>query len=423
VKVVHVNADDVAGGAARAAHRLHEGLRRQGHDSCLFVSRKRSHDPTVVVLRPSVRFTARLRRRLAGRWIDGRLAHYTSSCPPGYERFHGERTAFGAELVAQLPSADVVNLHWIAGFVDYRAFFGRVPQHTPVVWTLHDMNPFTGGCHYDLGCGRYAEGCGSCPQLGSSRQEDLSHQVFQRKRRIFERIDAGRLHLVALNDWMAAEVKRSVLLRRFPVTVIPNSLDTEVFAPRERALARDVLGLPRDARVVLFVATSIHNRRKGFALLTRALAGLQDTDDLCLLSLGAGQPGADPGIPHVHLGVVENERLLSLVYSAADLFVIPSLQDNLPNTVLEALACGVPVVGFEVGGIPDMIQHGVTGLLVPAADAEAMGRAVRHLLEDESSRAEMADRGRRVAADEYALEVQALRYARLYEAVCGASRA
>lgn len=417
MKIVHLSTHDVAGGAARAAYRLHTGLRRLGHDSLMFVRQRHSYDPDVIAYRPASDLPTRLRRRWRRAQLGRDSAPYHASQPSGYDRFHEDRTRFGADLIAQLPRGDVVNLHWISDYVDCDSFFSRVPHQTPVVWTLHDMNPFTGGCHYDLGCGRYVDGCGACPQLGSRTERDLSHQVFQRKRRVFERIDPGRLHLVALNYWMAAEVRRSVLLRRFPVTVIPNGLDTEVFAPRERALARDVLGLAREARVVLFVATSVDSRRKGFALLAETLREMGDLPGLHLLSLGTGQPAVDPGIPHVHLGTVQNERLLSLVYSAADLFVIPSLQDNLPNTVLEALACGSPVVGFEVGGIPEMVRHGVTGLLVRAGDTAALSEAIRDLLEDEARRLEMAARCRGVILGEHTLQAQAGRYVELYQTI------
>lgn len=414
MKVVHLSTYDIAGGAARAAYRLHSGLRRLGHDSLMYVYRQRSNDPTVTAFKPPKDLPTRLRARLRRERIRRSFARYGASRPPGYERFSDDCTVHGSELVAQLPPGDVINLHSIADFVDYRSFFTRVPQHTPIVWTLHDMYPFTGGCHYDHGCGKYVSGCGSCPQLGSSDSADLSNQIWQRKRKVFEQIESNRLHLVALNNWMATEVKRSPLLQKYPVVVIPNGLDVDDFAPRDRRYARDVLGVPQDAKVLLFVASSVENRRKGFALLTKVVARLKDSANLWLISLGTGDQNVSQEIPHIHLGSVGNDRLLSVVYSAADVFVIPSLQDNLPNTVLESLACGTPVVGFDVGGIPDMVRPGVTGLLAPATDVAAMSNAIRRLLSNEAARLEMAINCRRVAVKEYALEVQAARYTELY---------
>jgi glycosyltransferase involved in cell wall biosynthesis len=420
VKIVHLSTSDVSGGAARAAYRLHTGLRRLGHDSCMFVARRHSSDPTVTAFVPSPRLYNRLCRRLRWEQITRSFGQYRIPRPDGHEAFSNDRTQHGATLVRQLPPCDVVNLHWIAGFVDYQTFFTAVPQHTPVVWTLHDMNPFTGGCHYDDGCNRYTMGCGSCPQLGSNNAADLSHRIWQRKRKIFAQIERGRLHIVTPSHWMAATVQRSVLLGGRPVTVIPLGLDTDDFAPRPRCLARNILGVPQHARVILFVAESMELRRKGFALLAKALAGLADLTNLFVISVGRRKPAIDTQFPHLHLGHISNDRLLSLVYSAADILVCPALQENLAQTALEALACGTPIVGFAVGGFPDMVRQGVTGLLVPPQDVVALRAAIADLLQDVSRRAEMAANCRRIAVEEYSLEVQARRYIELYQATVSA---
>ena len=415
MRILHVNTVDSVGGAGRAAYRLHVGLRRLGYDSSMFVAHRYSDDPAVTAFKPPMDLPSRLGRLIRREWIARSFARYRTSRPAGYELFSDNRSQYGADLLDQLPPCDVINLHWIAGFVDYHSYFARVPQHTPVVWTLHDMNAFTGGCHYDHGCGRYTDKCGACPQLGSRDAADLSRRVWQRKREIFEQIEPGRLHIVTPSRWLAKEAERSTLFGRFPISVIPNSLDTHVFSPRDRCIARAALEVPQEARVVLFVADSTGNQRKGFALLAQALAGLGDLTDLYLISLGSGEPTIGAQIPHLHLGHIGNDRLLSLVYSAADLLVIPSLQDNLPNTVLESLTCGTPVVGFAVGGIPDMVHPGVTGLLAPSQDMTALRAAIVDLLQDPAERAKMSANCRRIAVKEYSLEMQAQRYVELYE--------
>jgi glycosyltransferase involved in cell wall biosynthesis len=215
---------------------------------------------------------------------------------------------------------------------------------------------------------------------------------------------------------MADRVAESPLLSRFPMTVIPNGLDVTEFAPGDTCGARDALGVPQDAKVVLFVAESTANRRKGFDLLAEALGGLRDADNLLLLSVGRHQPELNGRIPHRHLGSVEHYQL-PLVYRAADLFVIPSLQDNLPNTVLESMACGTPVVGFAVGGIPDMVRQDATGLLARAADPDALRVAIDELLGDAPRRLDMGRRCRQVAVEEYSLERQARRYGELYQSL------
>jgi glycosyltransferase involved in cell wall biosynthesis len=313
-----------------------------------------------------------------------------------------------------LPSCEIFNLHWIAGFIDYQAFFSSLDPHMPIVWTLHDMNAFTGGCHYDYGCGKYTEQCGACPQLGSNDKSDLSRRIWSRKRKSLGRIDSQRLHIVTPSRCLASQAKRSSLLGHFPVSVIPYGLDTDVFSPRDRSLARNALELPQDAYIILFVAVSAATTRKGLTFLVKTLGKLAEMIDLHLISVGEERPNLDIQIPHLHLGHIDNDRLLSLVYSASDLFVIPSLQDNLPNTVLEAMACGTPVVAFDIGGIPDMIQPDFTGSLVPLGDTTTFCEKMIHLLKDKALRSEMSDNCRRVALQNYDLSIQARGYVRLY---------
>jgi glycosyltransferase involved in cell wall biosynthesis len=417
MKIVHLSTVDISGGAARAAYRLHKTLCRLGQNSSMLVARSTSNDPTVMTVKPSQDILSRLKRRLRRQRIARDFAPYRTSRPEGYEVFSDDRSPHGSDLLRQLPSCDIINIHWVAGFLDYERLFCIHPS-TPIVWTLHDMNPFTGGCHYDLGCGRYTTRCGKCPQLGSSDDRDLAFDVWQRKEMILSHVSSLELRIVAPSRWLAGEVKRSPLMSRFSVDVIPNGIDVEAYAPRDRAAARDVLGIPQDAKVVLFLADVVDNRRKGFDLFMQSLQGCaKRVNNLMLLSLGQNAPKRDPGIPWVHFGFVSDDRLLSFMYSAADLFVIPSLQDNLPNTVLEAMACGIPVVGFAVGGIPDMVRHGLTGLLVPPYEIKSLETAIVELLEDRVRRKEMSIHCRRAAIEEYSVELQAHRYSELYKSL------
>lgn len=417
LKIVHVNTHDFVGGAARAAYRLNRGMRQLGHDSSMFVLYRNSRDASVTAYRPPAGLKSRLRSRVRRRRRARTLQPYRASHLVRYEPLSDGRSEYKDDLLEQLPAADVVNLHWITDFVDYRAFFGGAGEHAPIVWTLHDMNAFTGGCHYDLGCGRFAGQCGACPLLGSQKHDDFTRRVWLRKRDAFGRLDTGHLHLVAPSRWMAEQARCSSLLGDFPVTVVPNGLDTDDFAPRDTAMARETLGVPQNARVILFVAESVGNRRKGLPLLLAALSGLKRLSNLFLLSVGGGKPEVNGAIPHRHLEYLANDRLLSVLYSAADVYVVPSLQDNLPNTILESLACGTPVVAFDVGGIAEVVRSGVTGLLAPAGDTVALRGALVQMLKDPAARAEMSDHCRRIAVEEYAVQLQARRYAQLYEEV------
>jgi len=417
LRIVHVNTYDIAGGAARATFRLHKGLQKLGHESLMYVLARNSDDPSVVQYVPSRRLDVRAKRFLRKRYIDR-----TWPRPDffrGREFFSDNRTRYGADLVAQMPACDIVNLHWIAQFVDYEALLGTLPEDVPIVWRLADMNVFTGGCHFDNGCGKFKEACGACPKLDSSIDDDLSRRVWERKRQAFALRQDGGLHVVTLCRWMRDQVKQSPLLSRFPITIIPNGIDLTEFAPRDTCFARDAIGVPRDAKVLLFVADGAMERRKGFWLLAEAVKSLGHIENLFLLSVGHGKPQVDERIRHLHLGPVPY-RWLSLVYSAADLFVIPSLEDNLPNTVLESMACGTPVVGFAVGGIPDMIRHGTTGLLVPPGDVGGLQLAITELLSSPARRRDMSFSCREVALAEYSLELQAQRYSKLYQTLVAA---
>jgi glycosyltransferase involved in cell wall biosynthesis len=413
---------DAGNGAAIGAYRLHRGLRRLGIDSKMFVSQKLTADPDVVPFQPPRDFASRVRRRLRRELLTRTMNRYRHARSPDGETFSDDRSEHGADVVGQLPAADVVNVHAMLDFIDYRAVLARVARDIPVVRTLRDMSFFTGGCHANGGCDRYTARCGACPQLGSRDERDLSRRIWERKKTAFTRLEAGRLHIVATSTWMAREARRSSLLGDFPLSIIPNALDTDAFRPRDRAAARDVLGISASARVVLFVADPLTRRLKGFAQLAQALEALRHMPDLLLVSVGSGRPPVNVSVPHLHLGPIRHERLLSMIYSAADVFVIPSSQEAFGQTAIEAIASGTPVVGFAIGGILDTVRPGVTGLLAPPQDVRALAEAISALLEDPAARAKLAVNCRRIAIEEYALEVQAQRYADLYRSLLTADR-
>ena len=411
MKILHLSTFDVTGGAARAAYRVHCGLRRMGWDSQMFVAHRKSHDPTVTGFVRSKGVLPTLRRALRRHRIKRPSARYGALRSHRYEIFTDDRTRFGSDIVLQLPTCDVINLHWIAEFIDYSSFFASVNK--PMVWTLHDMNPFTGGCHYDNNCGKWRAGCGACPQLKSGKSDDLSRQIWRRKEEVFKKVEKDQLWIVAPSEWIAGEVRRSPILGKFPVTVIPYGLDTDRFAPRDRTFARNVLGVPLEASVILCVSDSLMNKRKGFGLFSQVLIDLKDLPGLLVISVGGDRLPLDVSVPHLQLGFIESERILSLVYSAADVLVLTSLQDNLPNTVLESMACGTPVLAFDVGGLRDVIRSGMTGTLVPLGDTKALCAAIEEFFENPARRIEMSENCQHIA-QQYSLEACARRYMELY---------
>jgi len=414
MRVVHISTFDLLGGAARAAYRLHEGLQRIGVESEMFVADKLSRDNTVSRYEPSADGWNRLRREIRRQKLGRSLNGYHPTSPLSLRNFSDDRTIYKDDPWRRLPECDLLHLHWVAGFLDYTAFFATLPAAKPVVWTLHDMNPFTGGCHYDEECGRFSAACGACPQLGSKEENDLSHQIWQRKRKALAGA-SGRLQIVADSNWLASEAKRSSAFAGLPVTAVHYGLDVQVFAPRDRMAARSVLGIPAEARVVLFGADHIEIRRKGLAFLLEALTGLPDDAAPFLLTMGNGAPPLPGRFPHMHLGYVTGDRFLSIVYSAADVFAIPSLQEAFGQTALESMACGTPVVGFNAGGIREVVVDGVTGFLAPVRNSCALQQAIAKLLVNPSLRAELAGNCRKAAEEEFSLEIQAKRYIELYQ--------
>jgi len=416
VRITHINTYDMVGGAARAAYRLHAGLRELGQDSRMLVQQKDSSDDNVIRFQPRMDPLGRLRRKLRRKYLGASQKAFAAR-PEGAGYFSDDRSEHRADLLRQLPLCEILHLHWIAGFLDYTEFFRQIPRDLPIVWTLHDMNPFTGGCHYDAGCGKYRGHCGACPQIASLEEADFSAQSWARKEKAFGTLGGRTIHIVTPSRWLADESRKSTLFGRFPAIVIPNGVDTERFQPRDRRPVRARYGIPQDAKVVLFVAHWASEERKGLDVLRQAMQGMQGDNDLYILVIGRGVSAEAFGQRAVVIDHTGDDIALSSIYSAANLFVAPSRQDNLPNTALEALACGIPTIASAIGGLPDIVRDGETGLLVPPGDAGALRTAITSVLQDPSRQAAMAETCRRTALAEYDLDRQSRRYLTLYESL------
>lgn len=419
--VLHLCTNDRSGGAALAAYRLHAALLGSGIKSRMLVRNRSTDDEEVAKIAKPKSFWARFQYRVDRLRLRRDYHRPKQSLLPKLEMFSSDRVPGPGAFGRQLPVADAYHLHWVSNHVDYGRFFGGLSPFTPVVWTLHDMNPFTGGCHYAFGCEKFLASCGACAQLGSRHENDLSRRIHSRKARALSLLDPMTTQIAAPSNWIAQEAKRSSLFRRFSVQTIPNGVNCDVFQPRNRALARELFQLPADHCVILFVADSVANYRKGFDLLQAALKDLAVRAPVRLAAIGRGRDGSWPADTAL-LGRIDNERLMSFAYSAADIFVAPTRADNLPNVILEAMACGIPVVSFDVGGVPDLTRPGRTGLLASQEDIAGLRRAIETLLQDQPMRARMAAECRRVAVSEYALEVQASRYKGVYEQLIDASQ-
>jgi glycosyltransferase involved in cell wall biosynthesis len=425
MNVVHLCSQDY-GGAGKAAYRLHKGLQQMGVASTMLVVNKKSGDPSVKAL-PSENkgrltqclnipfYESPLWPKQILRW-ENELAKYPNR-PAGLEAFTGALSDIQLEQIQEIRDADIINLHWVAGALDYP----NAPlslRGKQIVWTLHDMNPFTGGCHYSGECEKYKDRCGACPQLGSSIEEDLSRQIWAQKNYAYQYFD---LNVVTPSKWLAGCVSQSMLLSMKPIKVIPNGFPLNTFKPYEKAVIRETLNIPENAKVILFGADSVFNKRKGFAYLLEALENLQPNKSnvTVILTFGNFPKGVRIKAKHTiySLGSIADENQLALAYSAADVFVIPSLEDNLPNTAVEAMACGVPVVGFEIGGIPEIIDHKQNGFLARPGDIASLKEGIEWALSLPDGGKAISDLCREKSEIQFAIGVQAKAYKKLYHSL------
>lgn len=354
MRVVHV-AYTVQGGAGRSAMRLHGNLRDLGTDSFIFALDEGTTSPLSFHPGPVDKFLARYMAnidKLPNKWHRSRVTEVWSN------NWAPNRTL---RRVSEL-KPDVVHLHFIGAGTFPIDDFKLV--RCPIVWTLHDMLAFTGGCHYTGGCERFMEKCGRCPTLGSSLEDDLSRTNWTRRKNAWTNVE---FTLVSPSRWLAAEARRSSLMADQKIMVIPYGIDLRCFSPMDQREARKSLSLSNDKFVIAFGAASLTAPRKGLDLFLEALRHFNERvnkGNCELLVFGAGDWNpAGSSIPIRNVGKIDDDRKLALLYSAADVLCAPSREENLANMALESLACGTPVLAFRIGGFPDIIDHRRTGYL------------------------------------------------------------
>ncbi|MDQ6672249.1 MAG: glycosyltransferase family 4 protein [Chloroflexota bacterium] len=414
MNVVHLSYSDGEGGAARAAYRLHQGLRAADVNSRMLVQFKVTDDETVISTHARSRMgntLARLRRS-----VDPAPLHV-------YGRYDQLDFSLGwlpesiASQVARL-SPHVVNMHWVCGGLMRIESLRRL--NVPVVWTLHDMWPFTGGCHYSGGCGGYTRNCGTCPQLHSRQQLDLSRWVWRRKHTAWADVP---LTIVTPSSWLGELAKASSLFSRCRVHVIPYGLNTRVFRPVGRELARDLLGLPAAKILVVFGALTTADPRKGFQFLQPALRRLSQSDyreRIEVVIFGSATHSLNlHGLNVRNLGTLHDDVTLALAYSAADVTVVPSVEENLPLVAIESLACGTPVVSFDSTGLADLVDHRQNGYRAACFEPDDLAAGIEWVVADPERWHRLSEAARIKAEAALSLEAQAYAYARVYEEVTG----
>ena len=407
MKVLHFSTYDILGGAARAAFRIHKSLETK-IDSIMAVNGKLSDEYRVITpSSASQRFLIKVLTQLnyqPGKYLSKNNNLMFSN---------GLLYTPSQQKILREVNPDIVNLHWInEGLISIKKI---KTLNRPTVWTVHDMWPITGGCHYTVGCESYKSKCGKCPQLKSKSAYDLSTFVFNRKKKL-----GNKITFVAPSLWMKDCIQQSALFRESQVHQIPYPINLEIYKPRPKNFLRELFGLPLDKKLILFGAMNLQDERKGFKHLLSAIEHLGDLENFVknteLVVFGSSKPQVELNrvFKTHYLGKLADEFSISLVYGACDVFLAPSTQDNLPNTVIESLACGVPVVAFNIGGMPDMVTSGFNGYLAEPFLSEDLSNGIVEVLQHTDV---LAQNSRQKAVQQFSPDKVSEQYLRLYSSL------
>ncbi len=412
MKILQINQSDLDGGAARAAYRVASKLVEMEVDLKMQVMRKLGDDGWVAG--PGNNYQAFVSRLLPRMDLMAKQFIGIDS------RYSWSLNLFPNPLLNKdyISGFDVIHLNWVGRNMLPVGWMRNFRQ--PVVWTLHDSWAYTGGCHVPSGCRRFEQSCGQCPQLLNNGQDDISNRIWRKKAAVYPEVS---LNLVAPSHWMADEAKASRLLSGFPVTVIPNGLDTGIFTPRGKSDSRDTLNLPNDKGIILFGSMYADmDRNKGMDLLIEALSILSANDanfakhNLLVVTGTDNQslPGMFP-IPVVSLGMIRDEHMLAQIYSAADLTVVPSRSESFGQVASESLSCGTPVVAFRTTGLKDIVDHLMTGYLADDFETGDFANGIRSLIEAADIRRQMSSVARQRAVERFDINVTARMHLDLFK--------
>ena len=375
MKILIVSTYDTLGGAARGAYSIHEGLLQKGFDSTMLVRRKVSNDPKVISLENSFSvFKYKLIQKIETRWFS----KYKNRSKTKFSTSLFANTKIAKKINQLKP--DVVHMQWVAdGLITYKDF---KKIKAPIVWTLRDMMPFTGGCHYTEGCIKFETNCGSCPILKSAQEKDLSHKVFKVKKKALEKVSKDKMSFTGISKWVTDEGKKSTLLNKYEGYYIPNIIDSQLYIPKDKEASRKKLGLPLDKKLVLFGAIGAKtDPRKGYKYLAKAIEKI-DAEDIAAVTFGGKTKGIETienTVCH-NFGFINDDEMLTDLYSAADVMVVPSLQEAYGKTVGEAMSCGTPVVAFDEGGPKDIIDHNINGYLAELCNSDDLKKGILWIL-------------------------------------------
>lgn len=379
MRVLIINTSERMGGAAIAANRLMEALKNNGIKAKMLVRDKQTDQISVVGMKKS---WWKIWQFIWERIVIWKANHFKK-----HNLFAVDIANTGTNITAmpEFTQADIIHLHWVnQGMLSLKDIRRIIESGKPIVWTLHDMWPFTGICHYAGNCENYTTHCHDCPLLYKGSRKDLSYQVFEKKKKLFE---GANITFVACSRWLEAMAKKSALIKGQQITNIPNAINTNLFKPRDKQQAREKCHLPQDKKLLLFGSVKITDKRKGIDYLVAACNQIASQYPEFSKQLGVVVFGSQAEqyaslfpFPIYSMNYVSNEKELVDIYNAVDLYVTPSLQDNLPNTIVEAMACGIPCVGFNVGGIPQMIDHLHNGYVAEYQSSQDLANGIHWAL-------------------------------------------
>lgn len=417
MKVLHINTHESQGGAARAAYRIHEALLKEGVDSYFYALFPGDDGKRTLYGKPKSKVGRgywKIHKAIGQLYeqIVKRVVCVNQSVPISL----GVASTLNREFIREF-NPDVIHLHWICGSFISIEDLKWLAQY-PLVWTQHDTWAVTGGCHYNEECQKYKTECEKCHLFKSVFCIDLAKILFNRKKNSYSN---ANIKVVGCSHWIADLARKSVVFSDKDVFCVQNTLNNEVFKPKDKLSVRKILGLPQEKKIVLFGAmNSTSDKRKGFQYLLDAIQYLLKSRvsfDFELMVFGSKEPENPPdfGVPVHYMGRFSDDLSLSMIYSAADVMLVPSMYENFPNTGLESLNCGTPVAAFRIGGIPDQIDHKVNGYLAEPYDSEDLARGIAYILEDEERWQQMSRAARKKAEECFNEERIAQEYIKVYE--------
>lgn len=416
MKILHISASD-GGGAGIAARRLHFGLRQNGVDSEMLVLWPKHSGAHITRYAQNYNIPEKYFNKARNRWVAFEFNRYKNTRSDGFDIFTDDRTMCDVSRHPLIKEADIIHLHWIATMIDYTEFFGNI-KNKPIVWTLHDKNPFTGGCHILAGCRKYETLCGGCPQLGSDCRKDLSYRIFRRKEAAYNN---RSIQTVVPSHAMADRARTSRLLRRFKINVVHNGVPIDVFYKHDKRTSRDILHLPQEKTLILFGA-ACRSKNKGLKYLLDALGQIYNNtsnSNIALVIFGdyIGNDIKSKKFSVYKLGYIRDEKLLADVYSAADMLVSPSVEEGFSLVCIEAMACGTPVISFNREEAPEIIKTGETGLLAESKNSGDLSEKIAWMVSCPKEREEMGDNAQRLVKQKFSLEIHVRKHIDLYKSI------